>query len=70
MPMNWSPMYLSHLVCIVQRVRSREPLSLLVAACVTNQDHEVIENTWSRVKKITKLPNLKKFTRIEGYSGV
>ena len=24
---------------------------------VTNQDHKVIENTWSRVKKITKLTN-------------
>ena len=34
-----------------------------------NQDREVVENTWLRVKTITKLTNLKKLTRIEGYSG-
>ena len=37
-------------------------------AYVTNQDREVVENTRSRVKKITKLANLKKLTRIEGYT--
>ena len=36
---------------------------------LTNRDPEVVENTWSRVKINTKLPNLKKLTRIEGYSG-
>ena len=38
--------------------------------CVlTNRDHEVVENTRSRVKINTKLTNLKKLTQIEGYSG-
>ena len=38
------------------------------ANILMNRDREVIQNTRSRVKKITKLTNLKKLTRIEGYS--
>ena len=33
-----------------------------------NPDRKNIENTRSRVKTITKLTNLRKLTRIEGYS--
>ena len=34
-----------------------------------NQDREVIENTWSRVKINTKLTNFKIKSQIAGYSG-
>ena len=36
---------------------------------MTEQDHEVVENTQSRVKIKSKLTHLMKITRIEGYNG-
>ena len=36
---------------------------------MTNRDHEVIENTRSRVKIKSKLTNFMKLIRIEGYNG-
>ena len=36
---------------------------------LTNQDHEVVENTRSRVKIKSKLTNFKINSRIEGYNG-
>ena len=36
---------------------------------LTKRDHEVVENTRSCVKNKTKLTNLMKITRIEGYNG-
>ena len=38
-------------------------------ATVTERDHEVVENTRSQVKIKSKLTNLMKITRIEGYNG-
>ena len=37
--------------------------------CVKEQDRVVINYTWSRVKNNSKLTNLMKISRIEGYNG-
>ena len=36
---------------------------------LTRWDREVVDFSWYRVKNNSKLTNLKKFNRIEGYNG-
>ena len=36
---------------------------------MTERDHKIVENTWSRVKTKSKLINFMKLIRIEGYNG-
>ena len=40
---------------------------VMLKAFLKNRDREVIENTWSRVKIISKLTNFKIKSRLEGY---
>ena len=49
--------------------RLRRRVRETFVAWVRNRDHEVIENTQSRVKIKSKLTNLKIKSRIEGYNG-
>ena len=48
---------------------STDPSSNNSRTTLTKRDHEVVENTWSRVKIESKLTNFMKLIQIQGYNG-